>query len=48
MEIKLGDDVQFSFTSVITGPLAGEYIDVATSMHYYKEVGHKAYRGKNS
>lgn len=46
MEIKLGDDVQFSFTSVITGPLVGEYIAVAASMHYYKEVGRKAYRGK--
>lgn len=46
MEIKLGDDVQFSFTSVITGPLVGEYIDVAASMHYYKEAGRKAYRGK--
>lgn len=46
MEVKLGDDVQFSFTSIITGPNAGEYIDAAVSRHYYEEAGYKAYRGK--
>lgn len=46
MEIKLGDVVQFSFSSVITGPHAGEYIDVAVSTHYYEEAGRKAYLGE--
>lgn len=46
MKIELGDEVQFSFTSVITGPHPGEYIDVAMSNHYYEEEGRKAYRGK--
>ena len=47
MKIELGDDAQFSFTSVITGPHPGEYIDVAASIHFYEEEeGRKAYRDK--
>lgn len=45
MKPQLGDRVKFSFTSVITGPHAGEYIDVAVSRHYYEEAGFKAYKG---
>lgn len=42
---KVGDRVQFSFTSVITGPHPHESIDVAVSNHYYEEAGYKAYKG---
>lgn len=45
MKPKLGDRVMFSFTSIITGPNPGEYIDVAVSWHYYEEAGFKAYKG---
>lgn len=45
MKPKLGDRVKFSFTTVITGPNPGEYIDAAVSQHYHEEAGLNYFKG---